>query len=109
MKTAARSKAWCPAIEAKETDTHLILKAEVPGLTAKDVNIQVSSETVSITGEHPQTESKAAKELFPSELHYGPLECHFPLPVPVNCDRVHAELIDGILTLSLPKIEGPSR
>ncbi|MDY6785877.1 MAG: Hsp20/alpha crystallin family protein [Cyanobacteriota bacterium] len=101
-------KAWCPAIEVKETATHLILKAEMPGLTANDLEIQVSPETVSIRGEHPEAKNEGAKELFPSELHYGPLECNFPLPVRVNRDRVNAELVDGVLTLLLPKVEASS-
>jgi HSP20 family protein len=103
--TVSNRKTWCPAIEVKETTTHLILKAEIPGLTAKDLNIQVSREVVSITGEHPKSENQEEKELFPSELHYGQLQCDFPLPVAISHDRAKAELIDGILTVTMPKSE----
>jgi HSP20 family protein len=97
--------AWVPAIELKNTDTELILRAELPGINAKDLDIQVSREAVSISGEYKtETESKEGR-VIRSEFRYGSFHRVIPLPVVVRNDEVKAEFKDGILNLSLPKFE----
>jgi HSP20 family protein len=98
------SKTWCPAIEFNETDRHLILKAEIPGVEIKHLNISAQPEFVSISGIHDHHMSSAEKELIPSQLHYGQLDCNVPLPEPIEIDHITAELIDGVLTVTLPKV-----
>ncbi len=87
------NKTWCPAIELNETKEHLILKAEVPGVEIGHLNVIPETESISISGIHDQNKSLEAKELIPSQLHYGQLQCHVPLPVKIQI--VRAELIDG--------------
>ncbi|MGV2829365.1 Hsp20/alpha crystallin family protein [Myxosarcina sp. GI1(2024)] len=99
-----QSKTWCPAIELNETDEDLILKAEVPGVEIKDLNIHAETESVSISGIHDQHKSTSEKELIFSQLHYGRLQCNVPLPVKVRVEKVNAELIDGVLTITMPKM-----
>ncbi|MGB5634367.1 MAG: Hsp20/alpha crystallin family protein [Waterburya sp.] len=94
---------WCPAIEFNETDRDLILKAEIPGVEIKHLNINAEPESVSISGIHDHHKSKAEKELVPSQLHYGKLDCNVPLPVKIQVDHVRAELIAGVLTITMPK------
>ncbi|MGF1478536.1 MAG: Hsp20/alpha crystallin family protein [Cyanophyceae cyanobacterium] len=94
---------WCPAIEFSETDTALILKAEVPGVERKDLNVHVTSESVTITGVHPPAES-IEQEIVPSEFHYGRLQCQVPVKVPVQPEQARAELINGVLTVNIPKL-----
>ena len=106
--TANKEKTWCPAIEFNETDTSLILKAEVPGVERKHLNVRVKPESVSITGVHPEEEHSAEKEIIPSELHYGQLQCSVPIKVPIQPERAKAELIDGVLTVTIPKREDRS-
>lgn len=94
---------WCPAIEFNETEKSLILKAELPGVEIKHLNINARSESISISGNHPHRKLLNERELIPSQLHYGKLDCNIDLPVKIKVDRVHAELIDGVLTLTMPK------
>src|SRR5512147_2806860 len=71
MKT--NGNAWAPAIELKSTDTDVILRAELPGIDAKDLDVQVSREAVSITGEY-KTETKTEDkehQIYRSEFRYG--------------------------------------
>ncbi|WP_421655130.1 Hsp20/alpha crystallin family protein [Leptothermofonsia sp. ETS-13] len=97
--------AWAPAIELKSTDTELVLRAELPGINAQDLDIQVSREAVSISGEYKtKTESKEGR-VIRSEFRYGSFHRVIPLPVAIRNNEVKAELKDGILTLSLPKFE----
>lgn len=99
---------WAPAIELKETDTNLILKAVVPGIEAKDLDVQVSEHAVSIAGEHRQEKHTEEKGYFRSELQYGQFQRTVPLPASVRHDQVQSEFKDGVLTLTLPKAE-PTR
>ncbi|MGF1480760.1 MAG: Hsp20/alpha crystallin family protein [Cyanophyceae cyanobacterium] len=95
---------WCPAIEFNETDTTLILKAEVPGVERKHLNVHVTSDSVSITGVHPQFKP-TEKEIIPSEFHYGRLQCHVPIEIPIQPEQAQAELINGVLIVIIPKRE----
>ena len=101
-------KTWCPAIEFNETEQDLILKAEIPGVDIKHLNINAEPESLSISGVHDHHKSSTEKELIPSQLHYGQLQCTVPLPQKIQIDRVRAELIDGLLTITMPKKHLPS-
>ncbi|MEM7593598.1 MAG: Hsp20/alpha crystallin family protein [Cyanobacteria bacterium P01_A01_bin.83] len=96
-------KTWCPAIEFNETEQDLILKAEIPGVEIKHLNINAESESISISGINDHHQTSTEKELIPSQLHYGQLHCSVPLPEKIEVDRVRAELIDGLLTVTMPK------
>lgn len=100
---------WAPAIELQETDTEIILKTEVPGVDIKDLDVQVSQEAVSIAGEHRDEQQTEEKGVFRSEFHYGHFQRVIPLHVPVQNDQVKAEFKQGILTLTMPKVEPEKR
>ena len=98
------SKTWCPAIELNETDKDLILKAEIPGVEIKDINISAEPKYISISGIHDRHLTAKEKEIIPSQLHYGQVDCSVPLPQPIQTNHVRAELIDGLLTITMPKV-----
>ncbi len=97
--------AWEPAIELQETDRDIILKAEVPGIEPEDLNVEVTPDAVSITGEHKQEQQTEEKGLFRSEFHYGKFQRLVPLPVSIENEKVKADFHHGVLTLTLPKVE----
>lgn len=97
-------RTWCPAIEFNETDRELILKAEVPGVEIKHLNISAEPESISISGINNHHKLSTEKELIPSQLHYGQLNCNVSLPVEIQVNHIEAELIDGVLTITMPKI-----
>lgn len=92
-----------PAVELQDTGTAIILRAEVPGVEAKDLDVQVSREAVSLAGEYRQPQSEQLRK-WRSELQYGRFRRLVELPEPVENDRLQAEFKDGILTLTLPKL-----
>lgn len=97
---------FIPSAEMDETDKEIHLKLEVPGLDAKDLDVSVTEDSVSIKGER-QTESKTEEEgMVRSEFRYGTFERIIPLPAPVQSDKTNAEYKNGILHLTLPKAEG---
>ena len=96
---------FIPAAELEETDDALHLRLEVPGLEAKDINVEVTADSVSISGER-KSETKTEREGYTrSEFRYGKFQRVIPLPLEVQNDKVQAEYKDGILRLTLPKAE----
>jgi HSP20 family protein len=96
---------WTPAIELKETDTEIVLKAQVPGVDAKDLDVQVSENAVSIAGVHQEEQRTEEEGMVRSEFYYGQFQRVVPLPTSVQYEKVKAEFKDGIITLTLPKEE----
>lgn len=92
-----------PAIELSETEEAIQLKMEIPGVKAKDLNIEVTEKTVAIRGERKSESRSEAEGVKRSEFHYGQFQRVIPLPVRVQNTQVEAEYKDGILYLNLPK------
>jgi HSP20 family protein len=96
---------WQPAIELTDEDTNLVLKVQLPGWEAKDLDIQVMREGVIIKGEHPQPTKTEQKKVYYSEFRYPSFQRGIKLPLPVRNSEVKAKFEQGILTLTLPKVE----
>jgi HSP20 family protein len=102
-------RTWAPAIEMEETDTDIILKTEIPGMEAKNLNVEVSEDLVHITGERQQEKRTEEKGFFRSEFQYGRFERSMHLPASVKNTEVKSEFKNGVLTLTLPKSEEARR
>ncbi|MEM7592766.1 MAG: Hsp20/alpha crystallin family protein [Cyanobacteria bacterium P01_A01_bin.83] len=96
---------WCPAIELNDIGKDLILKAELPGVEIRHLDINAESESISISGNHPHHKLLNEQKLIPSQLHYGKLNCNIDLPTKIKVNRVRAELVSGVLTITIPKAE----
>jgi HSP20 family protein len=96
---------WMPALEIEDRDRHLMLKAQMPGVDSKDLDIRVTRDTVYIGGERKYERKQEEKGYFRSEFRYGKFQRTIPLPVEIQNDQVQADYKDGILTLTLPKVE----
>ena len=97
--------AFIPAAELAETPEAFQLKLEVPGLNAEDIDIQVTAESVSISGERRSEDKSEENGIGRSEFRYGKFQRVIPLPNRVQNNKVEAEYVDGILHLTLPKVE----
>lgn len=96
---------FIPPAELHETPEAFQLKLEVPGMEAKELDIEVTADSVSISGERKsetETEEKGYKR---TEFRYGQFRRVIPLAAHVQNDKVEAEYKDGILNLTLPKAE----
>ena len=103
--TEELSSAFVPAAEMEETPEAIHLKLEVPGLDAKDIDIQVSADAISISGERKSETTTEDQGMTRSEFRYGSFRRVIPLPTRVQNTNVNAEYKDGILNLTLPKAE----
>lgn len=95
--------AW-PKVELSETDKALTVSAELPGMTEKDVQVEIANGVLTIRGEK-KAEHKGEGRYF-SERYYGAFERQIPLD-DVQEDKVEAAFKNGVLTVSLPKSDTP--
>lgn len=96
---------FIPPAELHETPEAFQIKLEVPGMEAKDLDIEVTADSVAIAGERKsetKTEEKGYKR---TEFRYGQFRRVIPLTARVQNEKVEAEYKDGILSLNLPKAE----
>jgi HSP20 family protein len=101
----SNGRPWVPAVDIKETENDLILKADVPDVDMKDIDIRVENGTLTIRGERKFESEKKDGSWHRVERSYGTFERAFTLPETVNFDAVKADYKNGVLTVILPKKE----
>jgi HSP20 family protein len=92
-----------PAAEISETEDAVQLKLEVPGMEAKDLDVQVTETAVYVSGDRKSETKQEENGKTRSEFYYGKFQRVIPLPVRIQNTNVTAEYKDGILHLTLPK------
>lgn len=97
-------KAWAPVVDILESDNDLIVRAEIPGVKRDDIDVQVTSESLTIRGERKFDEESKDKYVR-VERAYGPFSRSFSIGVPVQPDKVKATYRDGVLEIVVPKAE----
>jgi HSP20 family protein len=99
---------WMPAVDLAEYSDRYVLSMELPGLRRDDVTIEVQGHTLRVHGQrrsHPACPDRYLQ----FERGYGAFARAFQFTVPVDPDRVSADLSDGVLTVVVPKAEGLNR
>ncbi len=99
------STSFVPAAELHETEEAIHIKLELPGMEAKDLDVQVTAEAISISGERKSEIKSEENGVTRSEFRYGKFRRVIPLPARIQNTNVGAEYKDGILNLTLPKAE----
>ena len=95
-------KAW-PAIDVAEEENAIVVRAEVPGCKADDIDISVYGNTLTISGEKKFEEEKKEKGYYHIESTYGSFRRELTLPTDVDPNKVEAACKDGVLSIKLPK------
>jgi HSP20 family protein len=94
---------WVPAVDILETEREMIIKAELPGVEAKDVVVSLDNNVLSLKGER-RTEREVTRENYHRmERAYGSFHRSFEIPAFVDPENVKAEFRNGLLTITLPK------
>ena len=94
---------WKPRFEILDTDSSYRLRADLPGLSKKDVEISISENVLTVSGERKNTTDN--KEENYSELCYGKFSRSFNLPEDAKGDGIKASMKDGVLAISIPRVE----
>lgn len=96
---------WSPLVDISETKDNFVVKAELPGLEAKDVNVSISGGMLTVKGEKKTEEEEKDEHYHRIERYSGSFQRVFQLPSGVKADKVKATFDKGILKVTLPKVE----
>ena len=93
--------AWNPVSQMSETESEYVLRAELPGLEDKDLDVRLEGDLLTLKGERREEKTEEGR----TERSARSFHQSFTLPVGVDRDHIHGELKNGVLTLTLPKTE----
>ncbi len=96
---------WRPAVDIAETKDAFVVKAEIPGVKAEEIQINVDGGMLTLKGERKQENSVEEKGYTRTERAYGSFERRISLPPTVDVDGVKASYTNGVLEIRLPKKE----
>ncbi|HSG65236.1 MAG TPA: Hsp20/alpha crystallin family protein [Gammaproteobacteria bacterium] len=94
---------WKPAADIVERETEYLIKAELPGVTREDIDVQLDNGILTITGERKLEEKKETDRSHRVERFYGKFSRSFRVPDDVDTGAIKAECENGVLSLRLPK------
>ena len=99
------SSEWTPAVDVSETEDSILVRAEIPGLEAKDLDLSILGDRLTIKGEKTKEQEEKGEHFHCTERCYGCFQRSFRLPTSVQPDKVEATFEKGILTITLPKTD----
>ena len=96
---------WAPPVDIFEQDGNIVLRAELPGIEAKDVDIRVENNMLSLRGERKFDSEVKREDCHRVERAYGTFSRSFTLPNVVDTEKIKADYKDGVLQVTLPQKE----
>src|SRR5262249_19724143 len=93
---------WAPQVEVFERDNELVLRADLPGLTKDDVNVELSNDGIIIEGERKNEYEDKGEGYYRTERSYGKFYRRIPVPDGVEADNATAIFTDGVLEITMP-------
>jgi HSP20 family protein len=94
---------WAPAVDIYETENELVVKADLPDVSEKDLDVRIENNTLTIRGERKFEKKVEEEHYLRVERTYGSFSRSFSLPNTVNSEAIKAEYKNGVLTVELPK------
>lgn len=95
--------AWAPSVDVYETENELVIKADLPAMAEKDLDVRVENNMLTVRGERKFEQSVKEENYLRMERSYGTFSRSFSLPNTVDTQAIKAQYTDGVLTVSLPK------
>ncbi len=96
---------WSPAVDIYETENDLVLKADLPDVDLKDIDVRVENQTLTISGERKFDQEQAGKGYHRIESSYGSFMRSFAVPNTFDTEHIAADFKNGVLSVTLPKKE----
>jgi HSP20 family protein len=94
---------WAPAVDIYETENELVVKADLPDASEKDLDVRVENNTLTVRGERKFEKKVEQENYLRVERTYGAFSRSFSLPNTVNHEAIKADYKNGVLTVTLPK------
>lgn len=102
-KSNGESSVWAPRVDVSETDKAYLVKADLPGVDPKDVEINVRDGILTVRGEKKEQKEEKHKNYHRVERFVGQFFRSIPLPMGVDEENVQASTTKGVLTVTIPK------
>ncbi|HEY1339984.1 MAG TPA: Hsp20/alpha crystallin family protein [Bryobacteraceae bacterium] len=99
------NRPWSPACDIYETENELVLKADLPDVDQKNIDVRVENQTLTISGERKFEREEESKGFHRIERSYGSFTRSFSVPNTFDTDKIAAGYKNGVLTVTLPKKE----
>jgi len=99
------TRPWSPAVDIYETENELVLKADVPDVDPKEIDVRVENQTLTVSGERKFEQDKESKGFHRIERSYGSFVRSFAVPNTFDTEKINAGFKNGVLTVTLPKKE----
>jgi HSP20 family protein len=96
-------KAWAPRMDVEETDKEILVKADLPGVDPKDVDIQIVDNVLTVRGGKEEKKEEKKKNYHRTERFVGQFYRSIALPAGTDADKVSASCANGTVTISIPK------
>ena len=96
---------WMPVVDILEANEHAEIRAEIPGLSEKDVQVSVADDVLTLKGEKTQESEEKDQKYHRVERSYGRFQRSFTLPANLNSEDIKAKFTNGVLTVSIPKVQ----
>ena len=100
------ARSFTPSVNLSETDKEIKVSAELPGMEEEDISVELNGDTLTIRGEKKEEHEEKGKHSYCLERSYGSFCRVVPLPVTVDTEKVGAKFKKGVLSVTLPKLEG---
>jgi len=101
--------AWSPQVDLYETDTAFILEADLPGVQAQEVSVDIENGEILLQGQRSVTRRVAQGSLYYGERRSGSFLRRIPLPAAVDHTNMRVECVNGVLRVTLPKVKRERR
>jgi HSP20 family protein len=102
---SGQHRRWIPAMDLVETEDHLVLRADLPGIREEDVNIEIKDGALTVSGERKSEHEEKGEGFFRVERSFGSFSRSMTLPQGIDTDAVSAQFDRGVLEVKIPKPE----
>ena len=99
------NRPWSPSVDIFETENELVLKADLPDVDLKDIDVRVENQTLTISGERKFEKQDSGKGYHRIERSYGSFKRSFAVPNTFDTEHIGADFKNGVLSVTLPKKE----
>lgn len=100
---------WSPALDVVDSENEVTVRAELPGIDAKDVEVSISGNVLTICGEKLESTEQKNEDRFVSERHFGAFRRSIELPTGLDPEKIDAEMQNGVLVVKVAKLKAAER
>ena len=109
LESLGAFRSGAPKVDVVDRDAEVVMRAEMPGVAKDDLDVTVTDDSVTLKAHTSHEEKEEKGEYYRREMSYGEYQRTISLPHTVNGEKARATFNDGILELTLPKVEKTSR